>query len=157
MNEPRSDAAGTEERPRPASLPEGRYDDVRQVGSTLPGRITAVVLISLAIGLVVAGVYTTYQLTSTPSISGEEVAMTAVDEGRADLSFTVTRDEPGTPVYCIVRAQDESRGEVGRREVFIPPSEHSTVAVETSIATFAPSVIGDVYGCGDDVPDYLGR
>lgn len=157
MNEPSSDAAGTPELSRPATPPPGRYDEVRPAGSTVTGRAVAVVLILLVLGLVAAGFYTTYQLTTTPSISGEGVAMTTVDEGRADLSFTVTRDEPETPVYCIVRAQDETRGEVGRREVYIPPSEHTTVGVETSIATFEAAAIGDVYGCGDDVPDYLHR
>lgn len=153
MSEPRSDAPS-----QPAgTLPPGRYDDAVRNGSGLAGKLVAVLLVLLVGALIVAGVVTMYRLNTAPSISGEEVAATVVDDGRTDIVFTVTRDEPGTPAYCIVRAQDQSKGEVGRREVYVPPSESSVVSVETSIDTFARGFMADVYGCGADVPDYLRR
>lgn len=157
MNEPRSDALSQSPATPPSGLPAGRYDDVRPVGSGVGGKFVAVLLVVLVLALVVAGVVTTYRLTTTPDISGEEVAMTVVSDDRADFTFHVTRDEPETPAYCIVRAQDQSQGEVGRREVYVPPSEGATVRLEVPIATWTRAFVGDVYGCGSDVPDYLDR
>jgi hypothetical protein len=123
----------------------------------LTGKVMAAFLVLLVGALVVAGVVTMYRLNATPAITGEVLWVTVVDDERTDLVMSVTRDEPGTPSYCIVRAQDQSKGELGRREVYVPPSDTGTVRVETSIATSARAFAADVYGCGDDVPDYLRR
>ena len=151
MSEPRSDAPS----PRPATLPPGRYDDTR--GSGFGGKVVAVLLVLLVGALLVAGAVTLYRINATPEISGEVLGVSVIDDDRTDLMLTVTRDEPATPVYCILRAQDQTKGEVGRREVFVPPSESGMVQVEASIATSARASSADVYGCGDDVPDYLRR
>ncbi|MDV8002753.1 DUF4307 domain-containing protein [Rhodococcus sp. IEGM 1408] len=155
MSEPRSDATSQLPATPPATLPPGRYDEAK--GSGLGGKAVAVVLALLVGALLVASAVTIYRLNATPEISGEEIGVTVVDDGRTDLSLTVTRDEPGTAAYCIIRAQDQTKGEVGRREVYVPPSESGTVQVEASIATSSRAFMGDVYGCGDDVPDYLRR
>jgi hypothetical protein len=51
------------------------------------------------------------------------------------------------------RAIDGS--ETGRREVLVPPSSQDTVNITTTVKSTRPPVVGDVYGCGMDVPGYL--
>lgn len=155
MSEPRSDATSQHPATLPPTPPPGRYNDTGRSG--LGGKAVAVVLALLVGALLVASAVTLYRLNATPEISGEGIAVTVVDDGRTDLSLTVTRGDPGTAVYCIIRAQDQTKGEVGRREVYVPPSESGTVQVDASIATSSRGFMGDVYGCGEDVPEYLRR
>lgn len=117
----------------------------------------AVLLVVLVGALLVGGAYTLYKINATPEVSAEEIALEVIDDQQAKMILNVTRDEPETPAYCIVRAQDQGKGELGRREVYIPPSESSTVRIETIVATTERAFLGDVYGCGEDVPDYLHR
>ncbi|AWH92474.1 DUF4307 domain-containing protein [Dietzia lutea] len=152
MSEPRSHAPSQ----RPARPPADRYADADR-GSGLAGKVVAVLLVLLVGALLVAGVVTMYRLNQTPDISGEATGVEVVDSGRVDLTFTVTREEPGTPAYCIIRAQEESKGELGRREVYVPPSQNGTVEITASVFTTDRAFIADVYGCGEDVPDYLRR
>jgi hypothetical protein len=37
----------------------------------------------------------------------------------------------------------------------VPPSTQKTVQVTTAVKTNRPPVVGDVYGCGTNVPPYL--
>jgi hypothetical protein len=39
--------------------------------------------------------------------------------------------------------------------VLVAPSAQKTVQVTTVVKTSRPPVVGDVYGCGTDVPSYL--
>jgi hypothetical protein len=71
------------------------------------------------------------------------------------VTITVTRDDPSRPVVCIVRARSIDGSETGRREVLVPPSSQKTVQVTTAVKASRPPVVGDVYGCGTDVPSYL--
>ena len=72
-----------------------------------------------------------------------------------EVTVSVTRADPSRPVVCIVRARSKDGSETGRREVLVPPSEQATVQITTEVKTSRPPVIGDVYGCGTDVPGYL--
>lgn len=157
MTDPRSDAASRPSATPPATLPPGRYDEAGGATSGISGKVIAVMLGLLVLALVAAGAFTAYRLNATPSITGQVIVVTVVDDNRTDVVVDVTRDEPGTPVYCILRAQDQTKGEVGRREVYVPPSDEGTVRIEATIATTKRGVIGDVYGCGEDVPAYLRR
>ena len=150
MSEPRSDAPTQ----RPPSRPEDRYG-AADAGSGVMGKVVAGFLVLLVGALVVAGAFTAYRLNATPAINSEVIGVEVVDDELVRMSMTVTRDEPGVAAYCIVRAQDQSKGELGRREVYLPPSEHGTIQVDTEVATTSRAFIADVYGCGDDVPDYL--
>lgn len=150
MSEPRSDAPS----PRPPSLPEDRYGDA-QTGSRVMGKAVAAVLALLVAAIVVAGVVTIYRLNATPSVSSEVIGVEVIDDHVVEVAITVTRDEPGVAAYCIVRAQEESKGELGRREVYVPPSENGTIQIDMAIATTGRAFMADVYGCGEDVPDYL--
>ncbi|KAA0919284.1 DUF4307 domain-containing protein [Dietzia sp. ANT_WB102] len=152
MSEPSSDAPSQ----RTVSPPADRYA-AADTGSNVTGKIVAVVLALLVGGLVAAGAVTVYRLNQTPDIKGEAIGVEVVDDTRVDLTFTVTRDEPSTPAYCIIRAQEESKGELGRREVYVPPSENDTIQINASVFTTKRAFAADVYGCGADVPDYLRR
>ncbi|MCD2263611.1 DUF4307 domain-containing protein [Dietzia aurantiaca] len=152
MSEPRSDATS----PRPPALPEGRYDGVDE-RSGFMGKVVAGFLVALVLALLVAGGFTIYRLNATPSITSEVIGVEVIDEQSMRMSMTVTRDDPGEAAYCIVRAQDQSKGELGRREVYVPPSDNGTVQVDAEIATTGRAYMGDVYGCGNDIPDYLRR
>lgn len=113
-------------------------------------------LVVLVGALLVAGVVTMYRLNATPDITGELFGVTVVDDGRTDLVVNVTRDDPATPVYCIVRAQDQTRARsAGARCTSRRPSP----APSRSRPPSPPSrgFTGDVDGCGDDVPEYLRR
>lgn len=150
MSEPRSDAPSQ----RPPSRPEDRYG-AADSGSGAMGKVVAGLLVLLVAALLVAGGVAVYRLNSTPAITSEVIGVEVVDDELIRMSMTVSRDEPGVAAYCIVRAQDQSKGELGRREVYIPPSEHGMVQIDTEIATTSRAFMADVYGCGDDVPDYL--
>lgn len=155
MTESRSDAVPEPPGSTSPPLPPGRYGTTGTAGSTVSGKVVAVVLILLVVALLVAGAFTVKRLTSTPDITGTAIAVTVVDEQRIDIVVDVMRDEPGTPVYCIVRALDPTKAEVGRREVYVPASEQGTVGFDAAIATTGRASSADVYGCGDDVPNYL--
>ena len=72
-----------------------------------------------------------------------------------EVTLSVTRDDPSRPVVCIVRARSIDGNETGRREVLVPPSIAATVQVTTIVKSSRQPVVGDVYGCGTDVPGYL--
>lgn len=77
-----------------------------------------------------------------------------VDDSTVEVIISVTRDDPSRPAVCIVRARSVDGSETGRREVLIAASTQSTVQVTTVVKAARPAV-GDVYGCGPDVPPYL--
>jgi hypothetical protein len=56
---------------------------------------------------------------------------------------------------CIVRSKSRDGAETGRREILVPPTEAKTVQVKTTVTSFKRAFVGDVYGCGTDVPGYL--
>ena len=72
-----------------------------------------------------------------------------------EITISVTREDPSRPVVCIVRARSVDGAEIGRREVLVPPSTADTVVVSTIVKATRQPVVGDVYGCGTDVPAYL--
>lgn len=130
--------------------PESRYG--RQ---TLPRRgvIIALTVLAVAAGVVVAVVG--YQRLGTSDVEGKLGGYQLVDDQTVDVTISVTRADPSRPVVCIVRARSKDGSETGRREVLVPPSSDSTVQVTAAVKTSRPPVIGDVYGCGTDVPGYL--
>src|ERR1700682_2415862 len=77
------------------------------------------------------------------------------DDETVQVTIPVTRDDPSRTVVCIVRARSIDGSETGRREVLVPPSTQKTVQVTTVVKASRPPVVGDVYGCGTDVPSYL--
>ena len=88
-------------------------------------------------------------------VKGELGAFRIVDDETVEVTASVTRDDPSQTVVCIVRARSYDGSETGRREVLVPPSTEKTVQVTALVKTSRPAVVGDVYGCGSDVPSYL--
>ena len=78
-----------------------------------------------------------------------------VDNETVTVTISVTRKNPSRPVVCIVRARSIDGAETGRREVLVPPSRLKTVQVTTTVKATRQPVVGDIYGCGTDVPAYL--
>lgn len=92
---------------------------------------------------------------ATPDVSGEGTGYEILDSNTVAVQYTVTRSDPSRPAACIVRGRSRDGDESGRREVLIPPSAQKQVGVRTEVATSAPPVIGEVFGCTTSVPPYL--
>ncbi len=112
--------------------------------------LTALVLLA---GVVVAIVAS--QRLGSGDVQGELGGYQLVDDETLSVTIKVTRADPSRPVVCIVRARSIDGSETGRREVLVPPSSQDTVTVTTVVKSTRPPVVGDVYGCGTDVPAYL--
>jgi hypothetical protein len=130
--------------------PESRYGRQK-----LPRRgvVLAVAVLAIAAGTVVAVVG--YQRLGSADVEGKLAGYSLVDAQTVDVTVSVTRDDPSRVVSCILRARSKDGSETGRREILVPASEQATVQVTAAVKTSRPPVIGDVYGCGTDVPTYL--
>ncbi|RJO75838.1 DUF4307 domain-containing protein [Nocardia panacis] len=116
--------------------------------------------IPLALGAVVilAGLgvaFVGFRSYGPSDIDSESLGYTVDDDSTTSIRMKVTRKDPHRPVVCIVRAMTRDGSEVGRREVLIEPSDSGTVEVNTIIKSSARPAAGHVYGCSDQVPDYL--
>lgn len=130
-----------------------RYGDA---GSrALPRRLVAITLGALAVATVAALAVLGYQRITAGEVKGELYGYEVIDDQTVSVKLSVTRSDPSRPAVCIVRVRTGDGSETGRREVLIPPSESSTVQLTTIVKSSQPPVMGDVYGCGNDVPDYL--
>ncbi|MCW2649967.1 MAG: hypothetical protein QOE41_4272 [Mycobacterium sp.] len=117
--------------------------------------VIGLTLLILAIGVAVAVVG--YQRLGSSDVSGTLSGYRLLDDETVSVTITVNRKDPSRPAVCIVRARSRDGSETGRREVLIPPSTQKSVQVTTIVKTSRPPVMGDVYGCGLDVPKYLIR
>ncbi|CAN5481376.1 DUF4307 domain-containing protein [soil metagenome] len=133
--------------------PESRYG--RQKLSRSSGRAIAIALAVLVVALGVAIAFVGYQRLGTSEVEGELAGYRLLDQQTVEVTITVTRSDPSRPSVCIVRGRSKDGSETGRREILIPASEAATVQVTAVVKTSRPPVIGDVYGCGTEVPGYL--
>jgi hypothetical protein len=115
--------------------------------------VIGLTLLVLATGVGIAVIAS--QRLGTGEVKGELGSYRLVDNETVQVTITVTRDDPSRPVVCIVRARSIDGSETGRREVLVPPSAQKTVQVMTVVKASRRPVVGDVYGCGTDVPSYL--
>ncbi len=115
--------------------------------------IIAVAVMGVTVGVVVAVVG--YLRLGRSDVEGTLAGYRLIDEHTVSVTISVTRSDPSRPVDCIVRVRAKDGSETGRREVLVPPSTQATVQVTTIVKSSKPPVMGDVYGCGDDVPGYL--
>lgn len=133
--------------------PAARYGRQR-----LSGRQRRWIAAGLAVLVVVAGVIVAIVASGrfgNPEVEGELGGYRLLDDQTVEVTISVTREDPSRPVVCVVRARSIDGSETGRREVLVPPSTSSTVQVTTTVKASAKPVVGDIYGCGTDVPSYL--
>ena len=133
--------------------PVSRYGRPRGL-STGRGRIALWLgILVAAVGVALAAV--AYQRYEALDVEGETAAFTVLDDQTVEITISVTRKDPAIPVVCIVRARSRSGAETGRREILVGPSEAKTVQVTTTLKSYQRPFVGDIYGCGVDVPGYL--
>lgn len=154
MGDTKADPATmTETAQLPPTPPPARYGRQRRARSPRRRVVIAVTVLAIAAGTVIAVVG--YQRFSRAEVAGKMVGYQLLDERTVAVTISVTRQDPATPVACIVRARAKDGSETGRREVLIPASSQPTVVVTTRVTSSKPPVVGDIYGCGTDVPAYL--
>ncbi|MGV0849783.1 DUF4307 domain-containing protein [Mycolicibacterium phlei] len=133
--------------------PAARYGGQRQSPGHRRWLVIGVTAVAIVVGVAVA-VFAARQF-GAPEVKGELGAYELIDDETVKVTISVTRDDPSQPVSCIVRARSLDGAETGRREVLVAPSTHTTVVIDTIVKSTRKPVMGDIYGCGADVPPYL--
>jgi hypothetical protein len=133
--------------------PAARYGRQRLSRRTRRWLVIGLTALALAAGVAIA--FVTYQRLGSHEVKGELSGYELIDDETVSVTISVTRADPSRPVVCIVRARSIDGSETGRREVLVPPSPQATVQVTTIVKASRKPVVGDVYGCGTDVPPYL--
>lgn len=112
-------------------------------------------LLIVTVGVVIALI--AFQRFGTGEVKGELGGYKLIDDQTVAVTITVTRSDPSVPAVCIVRARSIDGDETGRREILVPPSTEKSVVIDAVVKSTKPPVVGDIYGCGTDVPAYLTR
>ncbi len=133
--------------------PAARYGSRQLSRRTRRWIMFALVGVVIVAGVILAIV--AFQRLGTGEVKGELSAYELVDNQTVSVTIGVTRPDPSKPVVCIVRARSIDGSETGRREILVGPSDQRVVQVTAQVKSSRPPVIGDVYGCGTDVPSYL--
>jgi hypothetical protein len=133
--------------------PAARYGRQRLTRRTRRWMVVGLTALVLVTGVAIAAV--AFVRFDAGDVKGELGGYRILDDKTVEVTISVTRDDPSRPVVCIVRARSYDGTETGRREVLVAPSTADTVQVKTLVKTSRPAAIGDVYGCGTDVPSYL--
>lgn len=133
--------------------PAARYGRQRSSGGRRRWLAVAFTLLALAVGVTVAVV--AFGRFESEPVTGELSAYELIDGETVSVTISVTREDPSRAAVCIVRARSIDGAETGRREVLVPPSSQQTVQVTAPVKATRQPVIGDIYGCGADVPSYL--
>ena len=138
--------------PGTSSPPESRYGRRRPLR---PSRrwFIALSIVAVAVGLGLA--FLGYQRLGPSDVDGTLAGYQLIDGQTVSVTISVTRKDPSRAVDCIVRVRSKDGSETGRREVLIPPSAQKTVQVTAVLKSSKPAAVGDIYGCGTDVPGYL--
>lgn len=133
--------------------PQTRYGRGRLPRASRGRVIVALAVLGVVAGIVVAVIG--YQRLGHSDVAGTLAGYRLIDPETASVTISVTRSDPSRPVDCIVRVRAKDGSETGRREVLVPPASEATVQVTAIVKSSEPPVMGDVYGCGADVPGYL--
>ncbi len=134
------------------SPPPSRYGPGR---TARPSRRWFIALSVMVVAAGVALALIAYQRLGRGDVEGTLAGYRLIDDQTVSVTISVTRKDPSRPVDCIVRVRAKDGSETGRREVLVPPSKQATVQVTTVLKSSKPAVVGDIYGCGTDVPGYL--
>jgi Domain of unknown function (DUF4307) len=133
--------------------PAARYGRQRMSRSARRRILIGLSIVIVAVGLAIA--FVGFQRLGTGDVKGDLAGYQLVDGQTVEVTVSVTRKDPSQPVVCILRARSLDGSETGRRELLVPPSSQATVQVTAIVKTSKPPAMGDVYGCGTDVPSYL--
>ncbi len=133
--------------------PAARYGQQRLSRRQRRFIVVGLTVLVLAVGVTVAVL--AFSRFGSGDVEGELAGYRLIDDQTVAVTISVTRDDPSRPAVCIVRARSIDGAETGRREVLVPPSTQATVQVTTEVKAVRKPVVGDVYGCGTDVPSYL--
>jgi hypothetical protein len=115
--------------------------------------LIALSVIGVAAGIALAGIG--YQRLGHSDVEGTLAGYRLIDSQTVSVTISVTRRDPSRPVDCIVRVRAKDGSETGRRELLVPPAAQATVQVTGIVKSSKPAAVGDIYGCGTDVPGYL--
>ena len=137
----------------PPLPPESRYGRSRLPAATRRRVAFALGVLVLAAGVVLALI--AYQRFEGNDVEGKIAAYEVTDDHTVSVTISVTRKDPSRPAHCIVRVRSHDGDETGRREILVPPSQDATVQVTTFVKSYKRPFVGDIYGCGNDVPSYL--
>jgi hypothetical protein len=137
----------------PILPPQTRYGRPRLSHASRRRVVVALVVLVIAAGTMIALIG--YQQLGSRDVDGTLAGYRLIDDRTVSVTISVTRSDPSRPVACIVRVRAKDGSETGRREVLVPPAQTATVQVTTIVKSNKPAVMGDVYGCGTDVPIYL--
>lgn len=133
--------------------PQTRYGRARLSRGSRRRVVIALTVLIVAAGTVIAVIG--YQRLGADDVKGTLAGYHVIDDETVSVTISVTRSDPSRAVDCIVRVRSIDGSETGRREVLVPPSDRATVQVTTTLKSSKPPVMGDIYGCGTNVPDYL--
>ncbi|WP_082613984.1 DUF4307 domain-containing protein [Mycobacterium sp. Root265] len=133
--------------------PTARYGRQKLSRRTRRRVVIGLFLLIVTAGVVIALI--AFQRFGTGDVKGELGGYKIVDDETVAVTITVTRSDPSVPAVCIVRARSINGDETGRREILVPPSTASSVVIDAVVKSTKPPVVGDIYGCGIDVPAYL--
>jgi len=133
--------------------PTARYGRQKLSRRTRRRVVIGLFLLIVTAGVVIALI--AFQRFGTGDVKGELGGYKIVDDETVAVTITVTRSDPSIPAVCIVRARSINGDETGRREILVPPSTASSVVIDAVVKSTKPPVVGDIYGCGIDVPGYL--
>lgn len=122
---------------------QARYGVGRRPWLAIAAGVTGLVAFIAALAFV------TLNLLS-PQVTYEVLAWNDISADRVDITFDVRRSEEWD-VYCVIRAQDESRADVGYAVAAIPRGT-SYAQVTYSLRTLAPAYIVEVLACEAGAP-----
>lgn len=131
--------------------PADRYGTAPRKTHRLLPILAGVVVVIIGLGVAYLG----YQQYGPKDIEPERIGYNVVNDSTVTLDFKLTRQDPNQPVVCFVRALDPDSIEVGRREVLIAGSDDKTVRINTTIRTTARAGAANIYGCSENIPEYL--
>ncbi|HWE91152.1 MAG TPA: DUF4307 domain-containing protein [Pseudonocardiaceae bacterium] len=133
-----------------ARRPVGRYRRAPRKRSrwTYWGLLAAFVIAGVVVAIV------GYDNLGATPIDAEVSAYNVVDDHTITVALTVDRDHPDQAADCVLYAPAADGSEVGRIELYVPPSE-STAVLNATLRTVKRATTVEVYGCSYQVPAYL--
>jgi len=111
---------------------------------SLTGRI---VTYTLAIGFALVLGFVAYQVTR-PSVEVNLISWKVISPDHVDVTFRV-HTGGADPVTCVVRAQDQTRADVGYASVVVNPVD-GAATVTYPLRTAIGAYTAEVLGCGSD-------